>query len=254
VRIAFIGDSFTEGLGDEQPDGSVRGWADRVVDGLAASGQEVWYTNFAIRGRMLPPIAGEQLDDALALDPLPDLIVVNGGGNDMMRPNYSTERCAALLKSVVVRTEAAGVALLVLSGPNPADHLFLSSTFHRRGRELTDAIPPLIAGHAHARFVSCYDDQELRDGRYWSDDRMHLNPLGHARVAAIVLSALGVATPMPDPGEPVPRRTARTDLAYTRRIILPWAGRRLRGISAGDGRSPKFATWTEIAPPGPETA
>ena len=32
---AAIGDSFTEGVGDELPDGTVRGWADFVALGLA---------------------------------------------------------------------------------------------------------------------------------------------------------------------------------------------------------------------------
>jgi len=32
---AAVGDSFTEGVGDDLPDGSVRGWADLVALGLA---------------------------------------------------------------------------------------------------------------------------------------------------------------------------------------------------------------------------
>ena len=40
MRITYasyiaIGDSFTEGVGDERRDGSVRGWADLVALGLA---------------------------------------------------------------------------------------------------------------------------------------------------------------------------------------------------------------------------
>ena len=37
VRFVAIGDSFTEGVGDELPDGSVRGWADLVAEGWADS-------------------------------------------------------------------------------------------------------------------------------------------------------------------------------------------------------------------------
>jgi lysophospholipase L1-like esterase len=247
VRIACVGDSFTEGVGDERPDGSVRGWSDRVAEGLAVHGGEhVFYANFAIRGRLLAAIAGEQMDAALSLSPRPDLIVFNGGGNDMMRPDYSTARCAALLESVVERCAAARVDLLVLSGPNPSDHLPMGHVFNRRGRELTDAIPPLLAGRERVRFISCFDDEELRDRRYWSDDRLHLNPLGHERVAAIILTALGVATPNPIPGEPAPPRTARGDASYAVRYLAPWVGRRITRRSSGDGRSPKHAQWTEI--------
>ena len=49
-----IGDSFTEGVGDELPDGSVRGWADFLAAGLATSqGEPVRYANLAIRGRKM---------------------------------------------------------------------------------------------------------------------------------------------------------------------------------------------------------
>ncbi|WKK71338.1 hypothetical protein Q0F99_18160 [Rathayibacter oskolensis] len=34
VRLVAIGDSFTEGVGDELPDGSARGWADIAAQGL----------------------------------------------------------------------------------------------------------------------------------------------------------------------------------------------------------------------------
>ena len=33
MRYVAIGDSFTEGVGDELPDGTVRGWADLVAAG-----------------------------------------------------------------------------------------------------------------------------------------------------------------------------------------------------------------------------
>ena len=56
---AAIGDSFTEGVGDELPDGTVRGWADFVALGLAAAAHEpIGYANLAIRGRKLGPDRG----------------------------------------------------------------------------------------------------------------------------------------------------------------------------------------------------
>jgi len=43
-----IGDSFTEGLDDFNPDGTVRGWADRVAELLAA---EQGHVNYGQPGR-----------------------------------------------------------------------------------------------------------------------------------------------------------------------------------------------------------
>ena len=85
---AAIGDSFTEGMGDERPDGAPRGWADLVAAALAhAAGEPIGYANLAIRGRLLAPILDDQLPAAMALRP--QLLSINGGGNDILRPRVS---------------------------------------------------------------------------------------------------------------------------------------------------------------------
>ena len=97
-----IGDSFTEGVGDDLPDGSVRGWADLVALGLAAaSTKPVSYANLAIRGRLLAPIVSGQLDTALALAPA--LMSINGGGNDILQPRVSIRAIADQREAAVDR-------------------------------------------------------------------------------------------------------------------------------------------------------
>ncbi|MFK5098499.1 SGNH/GDSL hydrolase family protein, partial [Klebsiella pneumoniae] len=66
MRYVAIGDSFTEGVGDERPDGTVRGWADLAAQGWAdAIGEPIQYANLAIRGKLVQPIVDEQLEPAL---------------------------------------------------------------------------------------------------------------------------------------------------------------------------------------------
>ena len=50
---------------------SLRGWADRVAEGLGAVDPQAQYVNLAIRGRLLIPIPEEQLPHALELKPQP---------------------------------------------------------------------------------------------------------------------------------------------------------------------------------------
>ncbi|MBN9188474.1 MAG: SGNH/GDSL hydrolase family protein, partial [Microbacterium sp.] len=95
VRFVAIGDSFTEGVGDELPDGRVRGWADLVAQGWAdAAGEPIEYANLAIRGKLIQPIVDEQLEPALALKPTH--LSFNGGGNVMLRPRTSVSHVADL--------------------------------------------------------------------------------------------------------------------------------------------------------------
>ena len=76
--------------------------------------------------------------------------------------------------------------------------------------------------------------------RLWSTDRLHLSTAGHRRVAAHVLTALGVEvepgwwrTPAPPPRSWWLARKG-ADLAWAGRHLAPWVVRRLTGRSSGD--------------------
>ncbi|GAA3396770.1 SGNH/GDSL hydrolase family protein [Cryptosporangium minutisporangium] len=255
MRYAAIGDSFTEGVGDARPDGSVRGWADRVAEGLSAAlapaGERVEYANLAIRGRLLRPIVTDQLSAALTLRPLPDLVTVNGGGNDMLRPGVRLDDLLALTENAFRRCADAGVRLVVLSGADPTAQLPLGRVVRRRGAYLTAGLADLCARYG-LTFVNVFGDDEIRDPRYWSPDRLHLAAAGHARVAGLVLHALGHG-PVPAPAPPAPPivRSLATTTRYYREHVLPWVNRRLHGTSSGDNRDPKHPVWYPVAPAEP---
>jgi lysophospholipase L1-like esterase len=247
VRYVAIGDSFTEGMGDERPDGSPRGWADLVAAGLAAAnGGDLQYANFAIRGRLLEPIVTAQLDAALALSPLPTLITLNGGGNDMMRRGSDLQHLVDLTESAVLRCAGAGVRLVVLSGADPSAHLPFGRVLRERAARLTDAVRDLTQRHG-LLFVNCFGDDELRRAPYWSGDRLHLNADGHRRVAGLVLGALGAAAEDHRlPVSPAAGRRLLAEARYYRRHVLPWVARRVRGRSSGDNRAAKYPDWTAV--------
>jgi len=247
VRIAFVGDSFIEGIGDERPDGTPRGWADRLVEKLAARLDEpVYYANFAIRGRILRPIVMDQLDAALALVPQPDLIVFNGGGNDMLRPTFSVDKVMRLTRIAVAKCDAAGVPLVLVTGANPTDELPLSRLMAKRGSAYMAAVEELVAVTGN-QLISNWDDAETHDPRYWAEDRLHLGPLGHERVATVVLTELGYPTEPPHRGDPAAPLTFRSELRYARRHILPYVGRRVASRSSGRKVLPKHPTWHLVA-------
>ena len=244
-----IGDSFTEGVGDEAADGTPRGWADRVAGGLATGlGRPVQYANLAIRGRLLAPIIDEQLDAALNLTPTPTLLSLNGGGNDMMRPGTDLDQLIGLTEDVIRRCAEAGVPLLLLSGADPSKGLPFGAKIHAKGEILTAALHELTA-EKDLTFVDAFNDRELRDrAEYWSPDRLHLAPIGHARVAGLVLTALGV--PVPDTIAPTlaAARGPVAEARYYRQHVLPWVVRPVRGRSSGDGRVAKYPSWRTIGP------
>lgn len=250
IRYVAIGDSFTEGVGDEQPDGSVRGWADLVAQGLAdATGELVQYANLAIRGRLLARILAEQLEPAIDLGPT--LISLNGGGNDMLRPGTDMPWIIGETERALRRIQAAGIEPLLLAGGNPTGGLPSGGRVARKGDELTRAATAL-ASRLGVRMTDNWNDTELAKSQYWSLDRLHLAPVGHHRVAANVLRTLGYERPADwvIDAAPIAAPRAREQLAYTRQHVLPWIGRRLTGRSSGDGRSAKYAQFVTVEPRG----
>lgn len=249
VRFVAIGDSFTEGVGDEQPDGSVRGWADLTAQGWADSrGESIQYANLAIRGKLIWPIVAQQLEPALALKPTH--LSFNGGGNDMLRPRTSIGHIADAFSQVLRRCDEEGVTLLLLSGANPSAQLPMSRLIQRRGDLMSDAVVQRIAERPDVVRALNWPDAELSDPSFWSQDRLHMNSRGHHRVAARVLASLGER--VPDGWWSMPEITDVARLAqreYMREHLGPWVRRRLTGTSSGDGRQPKFGgTWTQVEP------
>ncbi len=255
-----IGDSFTEGLGDPRPDGSLRGWADRVAAALAldhmglgadASLGELGstgfgYANLAIRGRKLIPVIEEQLEPALAQNP--EVVSFNAGGNNMLRPKFDPTDTVDAIVDAVDRIRRSGSHVLVLAGPDPVNNLPMGEVFSARGSAYTELCEARLSGMQDVTFVDNFHDRAFEDSTYWSEDGLHLGPSGHVRIAANCLEALGVAVPEAwgDPRNPDPDPKAYHSPEYFGKYVAPWIGRRLTGRSSGDGRIAKRPLLTEF--------
>ncbi|SMH38157.1 Lysophospholipase L1 [Rathayibacter oskolensis] len=250
VRFVAIGDSFTEGVGDELPDGTARGWADLTAQGWAdATGERLLYANLAIRGRLIGPIVDEQLEPALALKPTH--LSFNGGGNDMLRPRADIDRIADSYLRVLERCDEEGVTLIALAGADPSARLPLGRLIKRRGDALTTAVLRRLDQRTDVVVADNWNDPEFARPELWSEDRLHMGPRGHHRVASRVLSSLGLTPPADWRDAPAQTAAARGGSAeYYRRHVAPWVRRRLTGTSSGDGRTAKYPGFVPIDPIG----
>lgn len=255
-----IGDSFTEGLQDDLGDGGRhRGWADRVAAGLAITGGGVRYANVAIRGRLLDGVVAEQVPLAESL--APDLISFHAGPNDVLRPRVDLpgllaryERAAARLRATGARVVLFTVIVRTGGTGRTADLLAARfGAFNARVRE--------VARNHGCLVVDMGAVPALQDRRLWHEDRLHLAPEGHARVAAAVLEQLGLTRedvlggapgwwrePLSPRARPPRRADLLDDVRWVRRHFLPWTLRRLRGVSSGDGLAAKHAQLVDVLP------
>ena len=241
-RYVAIGDSFTEGIGDPEPEspGGHRGWADRVAEVLASHVDDFAYANLAIRGRLLRQILDEQVD--AALDLRPDLISISAGGNDIIRPGTDPDEVAARLDAGIGRLRRDGATVVLFTGPDIGGTPVLGRI---RGKvAIYNENLHAVAKRHDAIVADMWALRELSDPRMWAADRLHFSPIGHQTIARMVLDALNVGHDLePFEAEPLPRQSWRQaridDIGWAREHFAPWILRRLRRESSGDGVTPK---------------
>jgi lysophospholipase L1-like esterase len=248
-NFVAMGDSFTEGMNDAYPDGTFRGWADLVATRLAVdSGPDFGYANLAVRGKMLDQIVDEQLEPTLAMRP--DLVSFAAGGNDVLRPRADARALVDKIDPVIARLRASGADVILFRFADVAVHLPAQRMIAPRANLLNDGATELADRHG-AILIDLFADEVFHQKVMWSDDRLHLSPAGHRRVAGHVLTALGVGVQedwmlVPPVPAPTPWLLARgADLRWAREHLAPWIGRHLIRHSSGAGITPKRP---ELAP------
>ncbi|MCT9821524.1 GDSL-type esterase/lipase family protein [Microbacterium sp. W1N] len=252
TRYVALGDSITEGLCDtsRMPAGSHRGWADRLAQllALSAPGPGAFrYANLAVRSRKVHHVVRDQLPQCLALRP--DLVSVLIGANDLVGPKARVSALADDVDEAVRRLRAAGCDVLLATTFLPERRLarVLEGRFARFNARLRQT-----AASTGAILLDLEAEPDLRRLDLWAGDKVHLRAAGHRLIAYRAAEALGVPDAEALGGldeafhlddDPVESGT------WLRVHALPWAWRRLRGRTAGDGRAAKHPAYVTIDGP-----
>ena len=253
-KFIALGDSLTEGLSDKYPDGTYRGWADRVADVLATQTQEFRYANLAIRGKVLEQVAEHQVPLAIELiDGKSTLVTFHAGANNVLRPGYDPEIVFAKYRDAVSKLAILDPTLLLFTVREVSNPVTKTQTYwNQRFRPFNENVK-LVAAEFGATVMDANSREVFGDPRLLAKDRLHLSSEGHRRVAAAVLSAVEMPhdsdwqDPMP-PFKPAPAPIrAVGSVVWGIAFLVPWAIRRITKKSSGDGRLAKHSeliTWS----------
>ncbi|MBY4574233.1 SGNH hydrolase [Gordonia paraffinivorans] len=243
TRYVALGDSFTEGVGDVDPTrpNGLRGWADRVAEQLARHDEGFAYANLAIRGRLLDAVIAEQLEPAVAMNP--DLVTIYAGGNDLMRPGLDVDALVDRYDTAIGKLAATGATVVVFTAYDTG-----WAPVFRKLRGRIAIYNELVREVADRHGVMVLDYWRLKgfdDYRMWDTDRLHMSSLGHTRMAAEVLDLLGVdhditRVELEAAAELSRREQRRQNAEWARTFLAPWVMRRIRGVSSGDGITPRW--------------
>ncbi|MFE7189921.1 GDSL-type esterase/lipase family protein [Kitasatospora sp. NPDC057541] len=192
LRIVFVGDSFTQGVGDPE----FRGWVGRVMADcwadLAARPDAVTAFNLGVRRSTSADVLARCRGEAAvrALPGADNRLVLSVGSNDAVeeggRVRVAPEACLANVAALLDGARERGLAPLVV-GPPPvvgagAPHL-------ERVLALADGIAGICAGRG-VPFVGV--TRELAADRVWAaealaGDGAHPGAGGYRRLADLVL-------------------------------------------------------------------
>ncbi len=236
-------------MSDEVINHNFRGWADRVADVMSVNNPDFTYVNLAIRGKLVKQVLDDQLPPAIKFVTGPNtLFSFHGGVNDAMRPTYKLEIVLAQYRQAVQMIASSGATIIlftVLEGTGKAGKMAdlwaeRFNSFNKNVRAVGNEVGAII--------VDINEEKFFADRRFLALDRLHLNALGHDRVAQGVLEKIALPfdknwrTPLP-PAKPRLWIVARALSALWFFIfVAPWIWRRIRGASSGDGRIAKYPT------------
>jgi lysophospholipase L1-like esterase len=193
-RFIAVGDSLTEGVGDPTPTG-LRGWADRLADGLKRLEPELIYANLAQRGLTTREVIDTQLERALTLKP--DLTTAVVGMNDLIRPEFDDATFESDLDELVGALSSEGATVMMGTYGEITKVLRASARvkvpLEERLLRANDVIRTVAARHG-APMVEARGMAESIDVRSYSVDRLHPSPRGPLLIAHAYAAALsGIA-------------------------------------------------------------
>lgn len=271
-RYVAIGDSTTEGLEDpypphadlyaehghslspshDEPRGSYRGWADRLAVHIARSQSEpLEYANLAIRGNRLAAIR-EQLPVALAMEP--DVMSIVGGVNDASNLGWNKHAARGHLAYLFRKARQSGAEVVTFTMPDAAAVNWLVRPLRGNLLDLNE-ITRTEAQRYGVRVLELTKYRVAVDPRLWHHDRLHATSQGHLIMGRGLAFALGLPGFDESFGDDLPpatpaswRKRLTDDRAWLRDYLLPHAQRHRRGISMGDGRTPKRPALRVVGP------
>lgn len=195
-RLAVLGDSIAEGVGEPHPGYRNLSWIDRIAEPLRAATGALAVMNLGRRDLRAREVRAAQVIPAVAFRP--DLAIVAAGGNDALRRSFDRAAVEHELDGTVAALRRAGSDVLLIelmdivaSGLVPPEH---AAPLDERFAALAGATRAVAVRHG-AVLVGMRQHPASADPGVYAADRIHLNARGHAIVATEAVRALSHAIP-----------------------------------------------------------
>jgi len=191
-RFAMLGDSIVAGVGEPVAGYRTQPWGDRVAAALRHQNPSLQYLNVGERDRTVAEIAADQLPGVLAFNP--DLVVVNGGANDLFRKDFAIERVREIYEPMVAALVQTGATVFTFTMLGLSRGVELPEPWGSRLMSryaLLQGMTRDVARRHGTLFVDYERHRASGDPALYSSDLIHGNMRGHAIVASAAIECLG---------------------------------------------------------------
>ncbi|MGM2816092.1 SGNH/GDSL hydrolase family protein [Bacillus cereus group sp. Bce001] len=189
-RFVAIGDSFTEGIGDEVERIALKSWVDHFVQLCAF---DIEYANFAKRGLVTKEIRSQQLEKALTFKP--DLVSLIAGANNVLKGRWNLQEYKNDMEFMIDTLSKADADIIIGNLPDFTVRLPLSSKKKQVVKEqLLEANEVIrsLSKEYKLHHVDFWNHHLVNDDTVWSKDLIHPNSKGYVKVAELIHSSLPV--------------------------------------------------------------
>ncbi|MEV1077631.1 SGNH/GDSL hydrolase family protein [Streptomyces sp. NPDC050211] len=186
-RLAVLGDSFAQGLGDPSPGYAQVPWPERISAALGSGKPGFGYLNTGVMGKRTSEVRAEQLEQVLAFRP--DLVNVAAGGNDLFDSEPDLDGVESDLDAIYAALRAQGADIFAFTVANVFDTVPELAVFSDRMAALNDRIRAVARRHG-AVLIEMWEHPVRLRPNLMSADGIHFTIEGHAALAAEIVKAL----------------------------------------------------------------
>ncbi len=189
-HFVALGDSFTEGIGDEVEGAELKSWVTYFAQKYTP---ELKYTNLAKRGLVTQEIRLKQLEKALALQP--DLVSLIAGANDILKGRWNRNEYKNEMELMIDSLSKSGASIIIANLPDFTVRLPLPSEQQQLlKKQLLEAneVIQSLSNEYELYHIDCWNHPMANDHTLWSKDLIHPNSRGYREIAETIFNRLSV--------------------------------------------------------------